>query len=321
MRFFIYIIFIGIGLAGCGNQSLKQSGSTLNKSYRLEVTVASEPKLEQKPSMTFSPPFAISPNNGWVDSSLWGAMGAINIQETRTIAEHPHAHPIFKENAPILCEEYVLWVVTHDGSCWVDSGMAQLIYHMISAGEDKFDEAIAWFKEILAVNSGDSPEDLAIVKSFFDIFELIRAEMDMPYSFYLVSHQNVRNALSTGFRKLLSSYYRQMGENDRANVIATPNEWGYASDFAPLLHHLGLKYAALYCDGNLRPKYTAPTFIFSSFSDYLSFEEGVFGKDESVRATIKKLPDVITFRSKPGYIDIMVKKSFSNYILSKQAMP
>jgi hypothetical protein len=303
------IIIISIIFTGCADKLSPKASQAETHPYRL----INQGLIPPTPSSINPAQFLTSANNKWVDPSTWGSPGAINITETRTLAEHPDVHQIFKDQMPIFCEEFVLWRVTHDGSCWVDVGVILAIDHLIRQDEVTFDKAIALFKEIFAIKNENYPaEDAEIIKDFFDVLDLVRAKRDPRYCFHFISHRNVRDALMKGFRKLLSNWHFQEGNVKEATKAATLEAWGHPNNFRPLFFKFDLAHADIDTNGSLRPEYIEPTSI--SLSSAFASNDDIFGSDPAIRKVIEQLPDIIAFNTRPGYGDVIVKKSFAEAV-------
>lgn len=307
MKKLVLIIVVAVNIfAGCGNHPHQNQPNT--RPHLLSLPMSKPAKGAISPTQ-----FLVSSDNKWTDSSSWGSPGAIDIAETRTLAEDPRVHQIFKDQLPILCEEFVLWRVTHDGSCWIDVGVILTLSHLIMNSDDKFDEAIVVFKEMFAIKNEIFPaEDQELSKGFFDALKLLRAKkMDFHYCFHFISHRNVRDVFMKGFRKLLSNCFYLEKDMALAMRFARLGDWGDAYHFSPVFERLGIKYADISNNGALRPEYIEPTQVL--LSEHLSSRKDIFGADPSIRKIIREqLPDIISFNTSPGYGDIIVKKSFAD---------
>ena len=260
-------------------------------------------------------------HNKWLFKETWGdPMAAIDFSGNQTLSEDDRVHIVYKNQYPTMCKEYVLWRVEHDGSCWVSSGITQLIYQMIEAGPEKFDEVIEYLKSLFASDPEfTQTENEAVSSNLFMILELIREKMDHSFSLALRNHRNVYEALDRGFRKILSLYWRKH-DDAKATEINISNSLGFAADFKGFLHEMGFKYAEFLTDGECNG--VSATTSFFDLCAYLTEPEiSLFSHgDENRQKNIiqKKMPKVMSFLSDPGYMDIAVQKSISDQINAKR---
>lgn len=246
-------------------------------------------------------------HNKWFYPENWGApMVSIDYTWPHTLIKDDRVHPLYKNNYPTLCENYVLWRVQHDGSCWVSSGITQLIYQMIEAGPKKFDEVVEYFKTLL---DSDPAYDQVIASDLFSILDLIRKKMDHNFSLSLRNYSNIYEALERGFRKILAIYWKKHNVSKSA-AINESFTVGYAADFKDFFNELGFKYAEFLTDGEVDG--ADATMSYFDLSAYISEEEAVsLGQENQIGS---KMPAVMSFLTMPGFMDVAVQKNISEKI-------
>ena len=231
---------------------------------------------------------------------------SIDFSNEKSLMQDSRVYEGIKAAYPAVCEEYVLLRVRHDGSCWNSVGMTLLIYELIEAGEENFDRAIAYFKELITRTDAAVLEQKPI-KDFFAILAEIRAKMDHRFSLELRnSSEDVYMALDTGFRKLIAYYGLQEGHKPAwAAEKEKPYSWHHMSDIKPLLRELGFKYGGIDSDPTAR----------LDFNDYgFSADElALLGQNSPETRDFmgQKMPTMIALGTSPAYADVAVKKSFA----------
>lgn len=294
----IFIVFSALFSLGCGQ----------DKSVDTRKMPIIEPEVQLNPPHT-------KKVNKWILPESWGEPSlAIDFSGKQLLLEDSRVHEVHKRQFPIIVEEYVLWRVKHLGSCWVYSGMAQFFYQAIEAGPTKFAELQAQIGKIFE-QGAYLPNNKTIADDFLSILELVGQKMEHRFTLDVINHENVGTALESGFRRLLSIIFRSKGMEKYADEIEKPESWGSASDFGSLFHEIGIKYAEVSSDGKFG---RAPTRSYFKLGDYLTGREAisiVWNGDREKFASIRKdMPVVMSFRSKPGYMDVAVLKSFSDRI-------
>jgi len=246
--------------------------------------------------------------NHWaLPSSLGAPYSAVDFSGRMTLMADGRVDVVHKSMLPELCNNYVLWRVAHNGSCWVTSAMTQFIFTLIDGGPGEFDRVIKQLKTDVANTGAD-----AQFKEFFDYFALVRQKMDFRDALDLLNHQNVHPVLDRGFRMLLAKDFRARGDFVEAAKIEKPGEWGYASHFKPLFNRLGLKYAGISTDGEFGE--SKPTTILHDLEDYFGNMPRTIDVNRRFGQAEENLPKVLFFRSSPGFMDIAVLKTFSDQI-------
>ena len=141
---------------------------------------------------------------------------------------------IHKKKFPRFNQKYVLWRLTHDGSCWVSSATTLLLYQMIEGGQKKFDDVVTKMRALAASGAQKSLEqDLT---DFFAILEVMRNNLSHRFSLDLRNHQNIYEKLDHGMRALLAHFASNGGRTiSEPEEITRPKSWGYATDFEELL--------------------------------------------------------------------------------------
>lgn len=250
----------------------------------------------------------------WRSPERWGApMVAIDFLSHQNLLEDRRVDKVHKEQYPRLCEDYVLWRVEHDGSCWVSSAMTQLLYQMVEAGPKKFDEALGYFKALLA--SDKQGHNQVVADDFLAILGLMREKMDHGYCLALRNYRNVYEALDRGFRKILSLYWLEH-DAQKAQSINTAFSLGFAADFKKLFEELGFKYAEFLTDGECQG--ASATESYFDLRAYVSEHEVqalLTGEGDAQHG--EKMPAVMSFLSEPGFMDVAVRTEMAKKIKAK----
>lgn len=257
--------------------------------------------------------------NKWSSPEALGAPSLIiNFsQKDIVLKDDTRVNSVHKQQVPIITEEYVLWRVRHNGSCWLYSGMMQFFYQAIEAGDKKFSEIIKEIKKIFSEGEdAHLAQNQALADDFLALLELMQEKMDHRHCLELINHEKVVAVLDPGFRRLLSIITRKQGLSTIADEIEEPNSWGHASHFGYLFDELGFKFAEISSDGDFH-KNTPATRSIVSLGQYITRDgqRSILENNREKYAHIRKdMPVVISFRSSPGYMDVAVLKSFAQQL-------
>lgn len=264
MNKIIIILFIALGfLTGCGND-------------------ISSNDITQNPE---------SPRVGWENPALWGnpiqsidhSGKVLFVNDSRIANLHKHEYSQFGD-------KYVLWRMTHDGSCWVSSALTLMLFNMIEGGQAKFHAAA---KKMRAIASNNSSKDLdADLQDFLNIIDFLGTKMDHRFSLDFRNHQTIYDKLDTGMRRMLAQFVRNGGPAmSSAQSIETYKSWGYADDFCGLFRELSLD---------------CPVIDINAFGEGTSFPN----------FDTKKMPypRMMIIHSSSAFIDVLVDKRFSDRV-------
>lgn len=248
-------------------------------------------------SCSISPEKDLSKTNMWSDKSSWGLpldsidfSGGILFKDDARIDDH------HKKNFPHLHDNYVLWRVKHDGSCWVSSSITLLFYHMIEGGREKYEDVLQRMRSFAKNHIDEKALEgkLESLDELFDIFELVKETMSHSFSLSLRNHQNIYDKLDKGMRILLAAYARSGGLTfSSAQSIESSESWGYATDFHAFFGSLGINYCVI------------------DIADFAIFgaDRAIFGHERNT-----PLPKMLVFHGRLAFIDVLVDKSLSDNI-------
>jgi hypothetical protein len=245
-------------------------------------------------------------HNPWADKALWGSpISSIDFSGKTLFQDDFRIAEIHKEAFPEFHNTYVLWRMTHDGSCWVSASLTLLLFQMIEGGLEKFTDVLEKMKTFAKthVSSNESHS----LDDFFNIFELITHNFSHRFSLDLRNHQRIYDKLDHGMRVLLAAYLRSYGgqwDRKRAEEIQPPKkggleDWGLADEFNNFFKSLGISCPVIDIYNTDRIQ------VFAYNKGWI---EPPYFKG------IKERPPMLIIHSRKAYIDVLVEKKFSDKV-------
>lgn len=233
------------------------------------------------------------------DKALWGQpIRGIDFSGNILVKDDTRIHQAHKNKYPELGENFVLWRVTHDGSCWVSAQLAILIFQMIEGGKEKFEEVLGKMRDYAAqhVKKEMLVGKLESLDDFFQIFELIKENMTHRFSLDVRNHQNIYDILDKGMRIFIMTHHQMNNNQKRLDQhLKNPKSWGYADEFAELFESFGL---------------TCPVINLCNIGRGNSFSL----KNYDAEAQPLSQQKMLVLDTNNAYIDVVVEKKFSDSI-------
>lgn len=243
------------------------------------------------------------PKLAFRDKALWGQpIRSIDFSGKILVKDDARIHDDHKRKYPELGENFVLWRMTHDGSCWVSAQLTLLIFQMIEGGKEKFEDVLAKMRDFAAKNVKKEilVGRLDSLDAFFQIFELIKENMTHRFSLDLRNHQNIYDILDQGMRIFIMTHYQMNDNQKRLNEhLENPKSWGFADEFSELFEKFGVRCPLI----DLSPDERGGRV---SIKNYYAEEQPLSEQK------------MLVFHTNIAYIDVVVEKKFSDSINNAQ---
>lgn len=280
-----------------------------------------------------------SDDNYFSDRAHWGEYRQfVDFSGSLTLGEDPRVDDYYKINLPRFAQNYVLWRVNHDGSCWIQSAMVVIMHGILSLEKSQFEEALLRWKNYAAKLSEEHLafkkfEESGELKKFFDLIEVLGRTADFKKALDMLNHMAINDLFNRSLRIFI----------DPSEEETSLCEFGDISRARVLTDIIGVPFLGFSAEGNLEGHAPALGFIQRLITEktLLSLDKNYWlqqiqklGRSVGVDAKVDpnyskkyhdlleklidiesdKLPKVIYLRSRHLYMDITVLKTYSDKI-------
>lgn len=281
-------------------------------------------------------------DNYFSEPMNWGIYQQfIDFSGAVTLAEDTRVDEYYKINLPQFSQNYVLWRVTHDGSCWIQAGMVVILNGLLSLEKSQFEEALVKWKNYAAnlrakhvafKKFSESGE----LKKFFDLIAALGRTANLKEAMHMLNHTAIKNVFNQSLRHFIDPGQEdidlcEFGDLSRAHVLSGI---------------IGIPLVGFSSEGELGGYAPANSFMLRIFADkavsplidkaYWNQEIMRLGRaigadnkiqekyiknyhvivEKMIMLESDKLPKIMYLRSRPLYMDLAVLKTYSDAINS-----
>lgn len=315
MKHIFFITSLIITFCSCAPETPQQDKKTGPKNTNLEEDLP--PRNNTNPEED-----ALPKDNYFADKANWGIHRKFIDHEGKTLLSNDsRVNDFYKTVLPEFCQDYVLWRVTHDGSCWIQSAMVVLLHGLLSLKKDQFQQALVKWKNLATEYAAAHPafkefERAGHQKKFFDLLEALGASKNFKQAMYMLNHTEVKDLFNRSLRAFI----------DPEHEIHNLCELGDIRDAAHLASKVGVPFLGFAGDINATTQLSFVRDALQLGIGHADFKKLGKLSSSSYEANAAALlrnfiheqkhnfPKVLYFRSNPLYMDIAVEKAFSDAV-------